>query len=59
MRTRCRRSDGEFVRRVRPVAALPHGDRVDAWVYLFNRPTRGLRRIASGDFLAATAPTRP
>src|SRR5690606_19791388 len=53
------RSDGEFVRRVRPVVALPNGERIEAWVYLYNRSTHALRRIASGDFMAAAALRHP
>ncbi len=29
---------------------LQRGDKVEAWVYIYNRPTQGLHRIESGDF---------
>lgn len=41
----------EFVRRPQPIVAAD-GSELQAWVYLYNRPTIGLRRIDSGDFLA-------
>jgi gamma-glutamylcyclotransferase (GGCT)/AIG2-like uncharacterized protein YtfP len=40
----------EYVRRKMP-AALRDGGTHDAWVYIYNRPTAGLREIASGRFL--------
>jgi gamma-glutamylcyclotransferase (GGCT)/AIG2-like uncharacterized protein YtfP len=39
----------EFVRRVQPVW-LESGERVIAWVYLYNRVTDKLKRLCSGDF---------
>jgi gamma-glutamylcyclotransferase (GGCT)/AIG2-like uncharacterized protein YtfP len=42
-----------YVRAVRPVR-LDDGREVDAWVYLYNRPTAGATRIASGDWRAHT-----
>lgn len=39
-----------FVRRVMEVST-PAGERVDAWVYVYNFPVIGRPRIASGDFL--------
>ncbi len=38
-------------RRERCSALLGPGRMVESWVYLFNRPTDGFRRIDSGDFL--------
>jgi gamma-glutamylcyclotransferase (GGCT)/AIG2-like uncharacterized protein YtfP len=38
-------------RRDRVVAELTDGRKFDAWAYILNRPTEGLERIASGDFL--------
>lgn len=40
-----------YIRALRSIT-LARGGRVTAWVYLYNRPTHGLERIASGDFLA-------
>jgi len=40
-----------YVRAIRPIARAGQPD-VDAWVYLYNRPVTGLKRIASGRFLA-------
>ena len=39
-------------------AVVPEGGQgpVDAWVYLWRRPVTGLRRIASGDWLAVRRP---
>ena len=39
---------------IRVVMPITHADRssVDAWVYLYNRPVTGLKRILSGRFLA-------
>lgn len=50
----CNRDDpsaGEYVR-VRAQVGPESGDPVEAWIYLYNRPTEYLRRIASGDFSA-------
>ena len=44
-------SGAAYVRALRSIT-LAHGGRVRAWVYLYNRTTAGLERIASGDFLA-------
>jgi gamma-glutamylcyclotransferase (GGCT)/AIG2-like uncharacterized protein YtfP len=41
----------EYVRRRRNVQ-LATGEGREAWIYLYNRPTDGLTRIASGDFAA-------
>lgn len=43
---------GEYVRSLAPVT-LANGRALDAWIYLYNRPTDGLARIESGDFLRA------
>ena len=42
---------GAAYARVLRTITLAHGGRVTAWVYLYTRPTTGLERIASGDFL--------
>lgn len=42
---------GEF-RRGRIAVELDDGRTVEAWIYLYNRPTAGLARIPSGDYLA-------
>lgn len=39
-----------YVRRELPVT-LQNGERLTAWVYLYNRPTKQLTPIRSGDFL--------
>lgn len=39
-------------RRERLPVRLRRGSRLEAWVYVYNRPLRGLRRLRSGDFLA-------
>lgn len=39
----------EYVRKAVQIA-LTSGGNVTAWVYVFNRSTAGLRRIASGDY---------
>ena len=39
-----------YVRVVRSIARAGQAD-VDAWVYLYNRPVTGLKRILSGRFL--------
>ena len=41
-------------RREKRNVVLEDGRTVEAWVYLFNRPTDGLPRIRSGDFLAVS-----
>jgi gamma-glutamylcyclotransferase (GGCT)/AIG2-like uncharacterized protein YtfP len=48
----CDRSDpaAPYTREVRQVT-LMSGKPVNAWVYLYNRPTEQLERIVSGDFL--------
>ena len=38
-----------YVRAKRPIR-LSDGRALEAWVYLYNRPTEGLKRIASGRF---------
>ena len=42
---------GEF-RRGRIAVELDDGTTVEAWIYLYNRPTAGLARIPSGDYVA-------
>ena len=42
-------------RRVRRPVTLDDGKQLLAWIYLYNRPTRGLERIDSGDYLAYIA----
>ncbi len=44
----------EYVRR-RQTVHLEGGEIIEAWVYLYNLPTLGLPRIASGDFLRASS----
>ena len=41
-------------RRSRVVVDLGAGKTVKAWIYLYNRPTTGLTRIRSGDYLEGT-----
>lgn len=41
--------DAAFERR--EVDVLANGETIRAWIYLYRRPTRGLARIASGNFL--------
>ncbi len=41
-------------RRSRVTVDLGPGRKVPAWVYLYNRPTTGLTRIRSGDYLKRT-----
>lgn len=41
-----------YYRRERVKIALEAGGEIEAWIYLYNRPTERLRRIESGDFLA-------
>ncbi len=38
-------------RRVQQEIHMESGERVTAWVYLYNRDTEGLERIESGDYL--------
>lgn len=45
---------GEFRRR-RIAVELDDGRTVEAWIYLYNRPTSGLPRIRSGDYLAGSS----
>ncbi|MEO8347873.1 MAG: gamma-glutamylcyclotransferase family protein [Acidobacteriota bacterium] len=45
---------GEF-RRSRAVVDLGGGKTVKAWIYLYNRPTTGLTRIRSGNYLEGPA----
>ncbi len=40
----------EYVRRKQPVR-LNSGETIQAWVYIYNRPTVRLEPIPSGDFL--------
>ncbi len=40
----------EYVRRIERVR-LRDGQEINAWVYIYNKPTQGLLRIESGDFL--------
>lgn len=40
----------EYIRR-QVLVDLPDGQSVSAWTYLYNRPTTGLQRILSGDYL--------
>lgn len=49
----CDRSCPEqgLFRRRRVEVTVDDGRRLDAWIYLYNRSTEGLPRIASGDFL--------
>lgn len=44
---------GEF-KRSRVLVDLGDGKKVRAWIYLYNRPTSGLPRIASGDYLESS-----
>lgn len=46
--------DGEYVRKREPVT-LGSGERVSAWVYIYARPTAGLRQLRSGDFRGETS----
>jgi gamma-glutamylcyclotransferase (GGCT)/AIG2-like uncharacterized protein YtfP len=47
---------GEF-KRSRVLVSLGGGRTVKAWIYLYNRPTTGLTRIRSGDYLAGSPRT--
>jgi len=38
-------------RRSRVAVNLGEGKKIQAWIYLYNRPTTGLTRIRSGDYL--------
>ncbi|MDX1563251.1 MAG: gamma-glutamylcyclotransferase family protein [Gammaproteobacteria bacterium] len=40
--------------RERGAVTLSSGAELDAWIYLYNGPTAGMRRIVSGDFFGAT-----
>lgn len=42
----------EYVRKIQSVR-LARGQNIQAWVYLYNRPTDGLIPIESGDFIKA------
>jgi gamma-glutamylcyclotransferase (GGCT)/AIG2-like uncharacterized protein YtfP len=51
-------SSGEF-RRSRVAVDLGAGKKIRAWIYLYNRPTTGLPKIRSGDYLGkASRPGR-
>lgn len=41
----------EYVRVRRPIQV--NGEPLHAWIYLYNRPTNEMQRIASGDFIAS------
>ncbi len=43
-------SEADYRREVKRVQ-LPDGESVHAWVYLYNRPTDGLKVIPGGDYL--------
>lgn len=43
--------DTSLYRREKAIVLLDDTTPVDAWIYLYNRPTVGLRPILSGDFL--------
>jgi gamma-glutamylcyclotransferase (GGCT)/AIG2-like uncharacterized protein YtfP len=43
--------------RWKKTVVLENGITVDAWVYMYNRPTDGLTEIPSGDFLEYTRTT--
>lgn len=45
----------EFVRR-QAMITTNSGREIEAWIYLYNRPTAGLCRIESGDFLEHLSP---
>lgn len=42
-------ADPEYVREL-TVVTLGDGSRREAWIYRYNRPVAGLRRLVSGDF---------
>lgn len=44
------RPDASLFRRVTCTAMLNDGRSIDAWIYVFNRPTTGLPLIASGQW---------
>ncbi len=46
------RYEGAAFERNRVEVTLEDGSAVGCWIYLYARDTRGLRRIASGDYLA-------
>ncbi len=39
----------EYIRKIQPVR-LPGGETIPAWIYLYNRPTDKLERVATDDF---------
>lgn len=43
-------------RRQRVTVRMEDGRRLQAWAYIYNRPTDGLRPIPSGDFLSPQGP---
>lgn len=45
------RPEASLYRRQRERVTLADGSAINAWIYLFNRPTSGLPQIGSGDFL--------
>lgn len=47
-------SGSEYYRQ-EAVVTLRSGRRLDAWIYLYGRPTRGLRPIPEGDYLEHVA----
>lgn len=50
-------SEGEYIR-VRAQVEPEGGDPLEAWLYQYNRPTRSLSRIISGDYCAHLRATR-
>jgi gamma-glutamylcyclotransferase (GGCT)/AIG2-like uncharacterized protein YtfP len=52
-------SQPTLYRRERKNVILDDGTAVDAWVYLYNRPTDALPEIQSGDFLSYLNTRRP
>lgn len=44
-------NDHQEYRREQAQIELANGERLMAWVYIYNRPTQGLTQIISGDFL--------
>ena len=50
-----KRRSAEF-KRSRILVDLGAGKKVRAWIYLYNRPTTGLPRIRSGDYLRSARP---
>ena len=47
---------GAEFKRSRVVVDLGAGKKVRAWIYLYNRPTTGLPKIRSGDYLRPSGP---